>query len=357
MRPLEGTLVLDLSRYYPGPFATSLLAALGARVVKVEDPRTGDPARLFPPEDEEGHGFAFTPVNRGKESVALDTRAPEGVEAVRRLAARADVVVESFRPGVLARVGLGPEDLLGVNPRIVVLSLVGYAQDGPLADAPGHDLNYQALAGLVAPPAMPRAQVADVAGAMYGATAVLAALLERARTGRGRALTVSLAESAVAFNAMTLARAVLPGEPELTGALPAYALYRCADDRWVALGALEPKFWEAFVRASGLERIQDDGFAIGDLDARLRVEAAFAARPSQEWLALCAKAGVPCTLVLAPAEAARAAPRTGPAAGLGLEVRASAPRHGEHTRAVLREVGYDDGAIADLARSGAAFLG
>lgn len=344
MLPLDGVLVADLSRLYPGPFCTAVLRGLGARVVKVEDPRGGDPARLLPPHDPDGHGWAFGAVNRGKESVAVDTRTPEGAEFVRRLAKRADVLVESYRPGVLAKVGLAPEDLRKTNPRLVVLSLVGYAPDDPRAAEAGHDLNYQALAGLVAPPAMPRGQTADVTGALYGAIAVLGALRTRDRTGEGAHLVVSLADAAVAANTLTLERAVDPadGTNEILGDLPAYNVYRCADGAWLALGALEPKFWEAFVGAAERPDVLDDGFAVADPAARARVAAVVAERPLAEWLARCRAAGVPATPVRSAAEAAAATSRRGPAAALGATARGQAPRLGADTEAWLRELGVTE---------------
>ena len=357
MRPLEGLLVVDLSRLYPGPFCTAVLGSLGAHVVKVEPLGGGDATRWMPPVDEAGNGWAFAAVDRGKESVAVDTRAPEGVEIVRRLARRSDVLVESFRPGVLARVGLGADALRAENSRLVGLSLVGYAQDGSRADAAGHDLNYQSVAGTLArapdgAPTMPVAQVADAAGAMYGAVAVLAALHERASTGRGTWLTVSLADAAVSFATLAHARAAFGPLAELGGDLPAYNVYRCADGGWLALGTLEPKFWEAFVAAAGRPEIAEAGYALGDAAAKAQVAALFAERPRAAWLDLCAKAGVPATPVLSPAEAAAQAPRVGPAAGLGLAPGDRPPRLGEHTDAWLVALGYDEGERAAMRSSG-----
>src|SRR5215467_1666680 len=192
MRPLEGIRVLDLSRLLPGPFLTMILADMGADVVKVEDPRVGDYMRAIPP-SKGGLSGRFLAVNRGKRSLALDLKTPGGRDALLRMVARADVVVESFRPGVLDKLGVGYAALSTRNPRIVVCSISGYGQNGPYVDRAGHDLDYIALAGVLAmtgpaggAPQMPGVQVADLAGgALWGATAILGALVGREATGRG----------------------------------------------------------------------------------------------------------------------------------------------------------------------------
>ncbi|HVL48526.1 MAG TPA: CaiB/BaiF CoA-transferase family protein [Candidatus Thermoplasmatota archaeon] len=361
MRPLAGLLVVDLTRLLPGPFATQLLADLGARVVKIEEPDLGDYARWMPPEVE-GHGHAFTAINRGKESVALDLKDPEAQEALRRLVAMADVLVESFRPGVLARLGLAPDALLAANPRLVVASMSGYGATGPLAEAPGHDLNYQALAGIVAlngdaRPLPPAAQTADMAGALYAVVAILAALRERDRSGRGRVLDLALYDAAVAVNVLALERARAGdaqrlGESELAGALPAYGVYEASDGGHVALAALEGKFWERFARAVGredwIERHLDRSDAF-----RADVAAVFRTRPRDVWVDLLVGAGVPATPVLAPGEAlahphARARGVGSPGAPLGLAPRGRAPTLGEHTEKVLREAGLEGVALDRL---------
>lgn len=367
-RPLDGLRVLDLTRLLPGPFLTQVLCDLGADVVKVEEPGIGDYARHAPPEVD-GAGHWFSAVNRGKRSVAVNLKSPEGIEVVRRLAARADVFLEGFRPGVLDRLGLGDAALQALNPRLVRVSLVGYAP-GPYRDEAGHDLNYESIAGILAiqgepaRPALSAVPVADLAGAMYGAVAVLSALRERDATGRGRRVEVALADAAFAFNAIHLTRAAsgdVParGDWELGGAMPGYRCYRCADGAWLALGTLEPRFWDRFVAAVG-----DDSLAPLHMDAapeaHARMDALFATRGRDDWLSLFAKSGVPATPVLAPDEAlahpyaARFQGRPGPAAPLTQRPSdGPVPGLGEHTDAVLRELGYDGAAIARLRDDGA----
>ena len=364
--PLSGVRVVDLTRLLPGPFLSQLLADLGADVVKVEEP-AGDPARWIPPLLD-GAGYVFSAVNRGKRSVAVDLKRPEGVEVVRRLAAGADVFLDSFRPGVLDRLGLSDAELARANPRLVRASLVGYPP-GEWRDDPGHDLNYQALAGTFAMQGDARpmpgiVQVADLAGALYAAAGVLAALLERGRTGVGRRVEVALSDAALAFNAMHLLRA-RGGEPlpargawELAGGIPGYRLYRCADGRFVALGALEPRFWGRFVAACG-----DPSLAPLHLDAspeaHARVEALFLARPSAEWMASLRAAGVPATPVLEPGEALAAA-AGGVGASLPLTRAASAggvPALGEHTQEVLRGLGYSEADVRRLVEAGVVATG
>jgi alpha-methylacyl-CoA racemase len=367
-RPLVGLRVLDLTRLLPGPFLSQVLRDLGADVVKVEEPGVGDYARHAPPEVD-GAGHWFSAVNRDKRSIAVNLKAPEGVEVVRRLAARADVLLEGFRPGVLERLGLGDAVLEALNPRLVRVSLVGYAP-GPYRDEAGHDLNYESIAGILAiqgepaRPALSAVPVADLAGAMYGAVGLLAALRERELTGKGRRLEVALADAAFAFNAIHLTRAAsgdVParGEWELGGAMPGYRCYRCADDRWVALGTLEPRFWDRFVDAAGesdLAPLHIDGSP----EAHARMERLFATRTSEAWLDLFAKRGVPATPVLSPDEAlrhpyaARFGGRPGPAAPLTQRPSdGPVPGLGEHTDAVLRELDYSQADVERLRAAGA----
>ena len=310
---LAGVRVLDLSRLLPGPFLTMVLADLGADVVKIEDPRVGDYLRGLPPA-KGGMGGRFLAVNRGKRSCTLDLKdsAPTFLEMVKR----ADVVVESFRPGVMAKLGVGYAALAAVNPKIIVCSISGFGQTGPYATRAGHDLDYIALAGVLAmggdkdgAPMLPGVQIADLAGgALWGASAILAALFRRERTGQGAHLDISMTEGALALLAAELgnqdcgARPTRGGE-QLNGGMAGYGVYATSDQRWLAVGALEPKFWIELNKAIG--RPPNLGEIVGD-QAKLRGELAaiFATKTGAEWSALLGAHDCCVELVLEPSELA-----------------------------------------------------
>src|SRR5258707_393383 len=262
--PLSGTFVLDLSRHLPGPLAARLLGDLGARVVKVEEPALGDPIRISPPV-REGVGALGGILLAGLESIALDLKDPGGREVLERLLTRADVLLESFRPGTLARLGFPPEELRRRFPGLVICSLTGWGQSGPYKARAGHDLTYQAAAGTLASTvSMPAVPVADLIGGWSAVTAILAALLERQRTGEGRWIDASLYDAALHSNligwSMEVGGEKGVGEPlPLTGGLPCYDIYETADGRLLPLGALEPHFWQRLchpVDPRGLARRQ-----------------------------------------------------------------------------------------------------
>lgn len=299
--PLCGLKVLDLSRLLPGPYATLVLADLGADVVKVEEPQGGDHVRWMPPMAGDTSALFLT-LNRGKRSVALDLRADADRATFLALAARADVVVESFRPGVLARLGLSYGRLSAENPRLVLCSISGFGQAGPWAGKAGHDVGYLALSGVLGllggpdAPAQPNVQLADIAGgAMVAVAGLLAALVERARTGRGRWVDTSMTEGVMGALHLQqgpfLSGAAPParrGEGVLSGECPCYGLYRTSDGRFLAVGALEPKFWAAFCRAVGHEELEGDGLSTGEEAARAKavVQAVLGAQPLSHWTAL-----------------------------------------------------------------------
>jgi alpha-methylacyl-CoA racemase len=262
---LDGIRVLDLSRLLPGPFLTMILADMGADVVKIEAPGIGDYLRQMPPAKKDMSG-RFLAVNRGKRSLVLDLKKPEGRDALLRMAERADVVVESFRPGVMDRLGVGWEALRARNPKLVLCSISGYGQSGPYRERAGHDLNYVGLAGVLAmtgeargrKPAMPGVQIGDLAGgALWSATGILGALLGRERTGEGAHLDISMTEGALALLTTELGnldcgeREPSRGNQTLNGALANYSIYRTADGKYLSVGPLEPKFWLAFNAAIG----------------------------------------------------------------------------------------------------------
>lgn len=259
---LAGVKVLDLSQYIPGPFATLLLADMGAEVVKVEPPQ-GDPMAAFEPRDPDGVSPYYKAVNAGKTIVRLDLKTPEGQAQFAHLAARADVLLESFRPGVMDRLGFGADRLRDLNPGLVHCALSGFGQTGPWRLRAGHDITYMALAGVLGlngpadqPPHMPFPPVADHISALVAVNAVLGALLRKGRTGEGAVLDVSIFESALHLNYQALLLAVRGGGMAregdlLNGGVACYRAYRCADGGFLAVGALEPKFWQAFCTAVG----------------------------------------------------------------------------------------------------------
>jgi alpha-methylacyl-CoA racemase len=306
VKPLTGTLVVDLTRYFPGPFASRDLLRLGARVVRLEAP-DGDPLRDVSAEWDAA-------LNAGKESVVWDgERDPHLGPA---LCAQADVVVEAFRPGVAERLGVGPAQ---VPERVVYCSITGFGADERRA---GHDLNYMGWAGALEPtaPAMPPLPVADLAaGALTAVTRILAALLERERTGRGSHIVVSMTHGA-----HELARYAGP----LTGQLACYRIYTCADDRFLTVAALEPKFWGRLCEL--LDRVD---LAARQNDAHRELEAIFRTRPLSEWLALFEGEDVAVSPVSTFAEAAPTFGEPPP--------QQSPPRLGEHTHSWRTELGLE----------------
>lgn len=247
---LNGITVLDLTRLLPGPYCTQQLAQLGATVIKIEDPNGGDYARSLSP-------ALFALVNRGKQSITLDLRQTADQEKFKTLVKDADVVVESFRPGVMKKLGCDYETLKTINPKLVYAAITGYGQDGPYAERAGHDMNYLATAGVLdqigsagAAPSLSNVQIADLAGgAMNGAIGILAAVIGAQASGQGEFVDVSMTDGALAMNTVALAainqtgKTPKRGDDMLSGALPNYRVYKCRDGRYLAIGALEPQFF------------------------------------------------------------------------------------------------------------------
>lgn len=254
---LAGIRVLDLSQYLPGPFATQLLADLGADVIKVEPP-VGDPMRRFIFCDADGESPFYKQVNAGKQVVQLDLKTAADQEVLSELLGNADVLLESYRPGVLERLGFGRSRLQELNPKLIHCALSGFGQTGPCRQRAGHDLTYLAMSGMLnltgtaETPVMPFPPICDYAAGKQAATTILAALLRRGRTGQGAFIDVSLFEMALSWQSFALAaagragKAFGRGRDLLTGGAACYQIYRTADDRFVALGAIEDKFWRTF---------------------------------------------------------------------------------------------------------------
>ena len=294
MPPLTDTRILDLSRLLPGPYATQLLADLGAEVIKIETPRLGDYARIAP--DTIGGDAMFRMINRGKKSVALNYRNKQGREIFLKLAETADVIIETFKPGSMDRWEIGYEAAKKRNPGIIYCSISGYGQTGPYRDRVGHDLTYIAIAGLLGltgepggPPSPPGIQTADLGAATFAALNILAAMLERGRTGEGRHLDVAMLDPVVHWTVPTIGSeyfgtGTLPsrGRLPLTGGWPSNRVYRTRDDRYLALAALEPPFWSEFCRIVDRPDLLPSAF---DEDAIPEVEGILLQRTQAEWLA------------------------------------------------------------------------
>lgn len=304
--PLSGVVVLDCARMLPGAVLARMLRDLGARVIKVEDPRSGDMMRYAPPLVD-GVGAGFSAFYRGTESVTIDLRDPQGAQALRGLAARADVLVESFRPGTMEKWDLGYDRLALENRGLIYCALSGFGQRGGMGDRVGHDLNFVAASGLLSllpqGDRLPETQFADVASGMLAASSVLAALLVKARTGEGTRVDQPLAVGPLPFLAWPMADRAAGGEGLtehlLAGEAPCYRVYTCADGRRVALGAIEPKFWQALMAAMGLEACMGEGLTVGPAGeaAAAEVAARFATAPAAHWLALAEAENLPLSAV------------------------------------------------------------
>jgi crotonobetainyl-CoA:carnitine CoA-transferase CaiB-like acyl-CoA transferase len=298
--PLEGMRVLDLTRLLPGGYASMILADFGADVVKVEDTRMGDYIRWSAPYYEgaelSSRSALFLALNRGKRSIRIDLKNERGKEVLLRLSRDADVLLESFRPGVLDRLGVGYARLREENPGLVYCAITGYGQDGPLRDRSGHDMNYLGLNGLLGltgdpdgPPVQAAGQIADLGGgALMAVVGVLVALRERERSGEGQFVDCSMFDGSLSWLTLVAADLLAGGSAPRRGRLPlaggaiCYRPYRCADG-YVTLGALEPKFWGEFCRGVGREDLLGHAFDPPDSETHREVSAIFASRTREEW--------------------------------------------------------------------------
>jgi alpha-methylacyl-CoA racemase len=393
MTALSDVRVLDLSRLLPGGFCSLLLADFGAEVLKVEDTGMGDYVRWSAPgyegADESARSALFLALNRGKRSIRLNLKDEAGRAVLLKLVREHDVLLESFRPGVMDRLGVGYERLREENPGLVYCALTGYGQGGPYTARSGHDMNYLGLNGLLGltgeaggPPVQSAGQIADIGGgALMAAFGILAALRERERSGRGQLVDVSMFDGSLAWLALVAAKYLCDGETprrgdlELAGRLVCYRPYACKDG-WVTLGALEPKFWQEWCRGVGREDLVDKQFERPGSEAHGEVERIFLERSRAEWHAFAEEHDCCLEPVLDLDEAlgselVRARemiveldqPGADGVRLLGVPVKLSrtpgapagpAPALGEHTREVLAGLGYGDEEIDSLLESGAA---
>lgn len=252
-KPLKGVRILDLTRLLPGPMCTLHLADMGAEVIKMEDTSVGDYARFIPPIQNK-NSFFFNAVNRNKRSVAIDYTNEQGRAIVLKLIETADVLVESFRPGVMKKLNLDYETVKSINPRLIYCSITGYGQTGPYSHKAGHDINFCAYAGVLniknKTPSISNFQLGDiVGGTLNAAMAILAALVQQKVSGEGQYLDVSMLDGLLAHNTTSLAQIENDETNFLTGILPCYSIFETADNKYIALGALEFKFWERFCNA------------------------------------------------------------------------------------------------------------
>lgn len=387
--PLEGIRILDLSRLLPGPFCTMILADLGAEVVKIEDPVQGDYVRWIPPYVGKT-GARFLALNRNKKSATLNLKAPRGLEIFLELVKHYDVVVEGFRPGVLKKLGADYETASAINPEIIYCSLTGYGQTGPYADRAGHDINYIGYTGVLdmtgprdGKPVPPGVQVGDIGGALNAVIGVLAALVERNRTGLGRHIDVSLADAAFFMLPLEVA-AFEAGDPpprrggtRLTGGTPVYGTYETADGQFVCIGAIEPKFFKKFCELTGRMDLEVYHYGEGkDKDfIEKELTALFRTRTRAEWLELLEKEDV-CVGPVNTLEQALEDPQIkargllidvpvigggGTVKQIGLPFKfsgaappapAAPPDFGEHTAEILAEAGVTEAELAQLRAGG-----
>ncbi len=389
-QPLSGIRILDLSRLLPGAYASQMLADFGAEVIKIEEPGSGDYGRYMQPHGSGGMSLYFLAINRNKRSVTLNLKTPQGREIFLRMVREADVILESFRPGVMERLGLGYEQLRRVKPGLVYCAISGYGQTGPYRLLAGHDLNYEGYAGLLhynrtadGELAMPSTQLADLAGGSFMAIiGILTALLGRTQTGEGRMVDVAMSEGILssmpplATVYLNTGKAPQPGHSTLDGALPCYNIYETKDDKHVTLAALEQKFWHTFCTHIGHLELLPFHLPRGLKERAQAMEilrTVFKTKTRDEWLAEFAEidacVGPVYTLEEAlhdPQVQARGVSVTDGTgettfytltsfpriSGVEVEQKHAVPLLGEHNEELLHSLGYNDEQIAQLKTDG-----
>jgi len=379
---LAGIRVLDLTRLLPGPYATLLLADLGAEVIKIEEPSTGDPVRWTPP-FVNGKSYRFLLLNRNKKSLTLNLKNPQGREIFLKLAHTADAILEGFRPGAVQRLGIDYEAVRKIKPDIIYGSLTGFGQEGPYRERVGHDINYISIAGLLSltgheKPVIPGVPVADLAGGMFAALTLLAALIKRNRSLRGAYIDLSMTDCVLSFLGIHAAeyfatgQSLKPSETVLTGGFPCYAIYETKEGKFITIGALEEKFWANLCRALGKEEYTPYQFS---LEKREEIFASFKklfkSRTRDEWLAFFDQREIP----IAPVNDLKEAFDDPQIRHRGLLIETEnkkikqigfpakyaesferqdqlAPALGEHTDEILRALGCNEKQLEKLRREG-----
>lgn len=373
--PLEGVRVLDLTRLLPGPYCSLLLADFGADVIKVEDPKIGDYARWYEPKVADQSAM-FISLNRNKRSITLDLKTEKDKEVFIDLIRTSDVLIESFRPGVMERLGLGYEELKNQNPRLIYCAITGYGQTGPYAKEPGHDLNFLSYAGLLhlqgvanGNPQMSSVQIGDIGGGSLMATVgILLSIIDAKKTGKGQFVDISMLDGAVSWMQTILpdywASNKLPnrGELVLNGGKACYEVYRTKDDRFLSVGALEFKFWRNFCQVIGKEELIDrlDDPVEQQQKMKVEIQEVILQRSLAEWLVDFEGVDACVSPVLTPQEMVENPqiihremieeinhPEAGilkqianpiKLSGQRLKLRRHAPRHGEHNVEIINEL-------------------
>ena len=372
--------VLDFSRLLPGPYCSRILADFGFEVVKVERPGGGDWSRYVPPLDPgSGESLFFRALNRGKKSFCLNLKSEAGRDILLQLIETADVLLESFRPGVMERLGLGYETLAQANPRLIYCALSGYGSDGPYRKRAGHDLNYQGLSGLLdltgprdGPPIIGGTPIVDLAGALWAAIGISLALLDRERTGQGQRVEGSLLGGALSLLPLPVAQhaggqPVARGTNELNGGVVCYNIYETREGGYMTLAALEPEFWAIFCQIIGREDLLSQQFApaLPGEPAFEELCALFHTHSRREWVQLLAEVDACCepvhsldeALSFAPVQALNMLANAGLLPPIRLserpaEAAVEAPALGQHTAALLAELRYGDADLASLREQG-----
>ncbi len=381
---LKGIRVLDLTRLLPGPLLTLFLADLGAEVIKIEDTEQGDYLRWMLLSGN-GQNNLFSVLNRDKKGIRLNLKLPDGIEVFKELSRRADVIVEGFRPGVMDKLGVGYPAIKEVNPAIVYCSLSGYGKDGPYSSCAGHDLNYIGVAGALGVtggrnrPVIPGVQIGDIGGGSLTAFgAIMLGLYNKERTGKGMYLDIAMTDSLLSFMAPYLPYLktdMKRGEMELSGSIPSYNVYRTRDGKFVTLAALEPKFWDRFLRMVDRTDLREDQLARGRDFERVynELQQVFQSKTREEWVEFFKDEDV-CVAPVNEIDEIMEDPHIVSRgmfgyAGIGdtrsltimnpfyrdrqLRPREKAPEAGEHTVEILRQAGYSEQRIEQLKKNGA----